>query len=969
MAKVTQVNGLDAMNELELQLLGVCNYTEAEYPQEQCIHQLFEAQVQRTPDAIAVVFGEEHLSYQDLNKYANQLAHFLRAHGVKPGSLVGVCLHRSMSMIAALLGILKAGGAYVPLSPEFPKERLAYILEDTQIRLLLTQRHLLEVLPNYKGDFIFFDDHNHDFAGYEECNPESLTVPTDLAYIMYTSGTTGNPKGVMISHQGVVNYLIFLINTYNISSTDTVIQIAAISFDPSVREIFGPLVAGAKVLVLKHQEVKNPVALVSAIQKYHVTCILSIIPTMLRALIQQIQDHDQSVDSLRIVLVCGEALHLSDCEKALAVFNENTSLVNQYGPTECTMTQSYYYVNRSSIIQSNSHIAPIGKSIPNTQIYILNDQLGLVPIGEPGEIYISGVGLARGYLNRPDLTAERFIPNPFSTVSGSRLYRTGDLGRYLADGNLEYLGRVDNQVKINGIRVELAEIEAVLSQHPCVQSTVVLLREDRPGDKRLVAYAVFYEQQTASIPELRSFLIQKLPLYMVPSIFVILDSMPLTPTGKINRHQLPLPAQNRSELSNVFVAPRTELEVFIANLWQEILDIKEIGIYDNFFELGGDSIKGLFFINKLQKTIQKNIHIVLLFDAPCVADFSNILKKNYPETVKKLWNNDEVFDDTFNSFNYQQNDRVDERKVLQLRQLIKPLAPHETASEDESTKNPQAIFILCPPRSGSTLFRVMLGGHPRLFAPPATDLLSFNNLLERKKAFSGRDRFWLEGTIRAIMEIKKCDVEEAKFTMEDCENKNLTTKQFYRLLQEWIGDRIFVEKTARNSMDIERIKRAETDFKDALYIHLLRHPCGMINSFEEARLDQIIFDEEHSFSVRQLGELFWLISHQNILEFLINIPTHRHYCVKFEDVVKQPKPTMEGVCQFLGLEFHPDMINPYRGNRMTDGIYDNSRMIGDIKFHQHKSLNPEVADKWQTSFVDYVLGDITQELAASFGYD
>ncbi len=523
---------------------------------------------------------------------------------------------------------------------------------------------------------------------------------------MYTSGTTGDPKGVMISHQGVVNYLNFLINTYDISSTDTVIQLAALSYDSSVREIFEPLVVGAKVLVLKYKEAKDPAALLSAIQKYHVTCILSIVPTMLRALIQQIQDHDKSVDSLRVVLVAGEALHLSDCEKAFLVLNENTLLVNQYGLTECTMTQSYYCVNRSLLVESNSHIAVIGKPIPNTQIYILNDQLGLVPIGKAGEIYISGVGLARGYLNRPDLTAERFIPNPFSTVPGSRLYRTGDLGRYLADGNLEFLGRVDNQVKINGIRVELAEIEAVLSQHPSIQSITVLLREDRPGDKRLVAYAVFHEKQTACIPELRSFLIEKLPLYMIPSVFVILDSMPLTPTGKINRHQLPPPAQNRSDLSNVFVAPRTELEVFIANLWQDILNIKEIGIYDNFFELGGDSIKGLFLINKLQERLRQTVHVVLLFDAPCIADFSNIIKKNYPDTVKKLWNLEENYG-SLSSNNSSQNDRIDERKVLQLRQLIKTLAPRELGSENESTKNPQAIFILCPPRSGSTLFRVM----------------------------------------------------------------------------------------------------------------------------------------------------------------------------------------------------------------------------------------------------------------------
>jgi amino acid adenylation domain-containing protein len=594
--------------------------------------------------------------------------------------------------------------------------------------------------------------------------------------------------------------------------------------------------------------------------------------------------------------------------------------------------------------------------------------LKIVPTGSVGELYIGGIGVARAYLHQPALTAERFVPDPFSKKPGARLYKSGDQARSLPDGTIEFLGRTDYQIKIHGNRVELTEIEATLLQHPDVQAVAVVARETSTDQRQLVAHVVS-RQHIADAEDLRQFLTKKLPQYMIPTSYVLTDILPTTPSGKIDRNALAASAPSRPISATKYVAPRTNLERYLVAAWEEILGIKSIGVNDSFFELGGDSIQGLIFINKLQEKLQRTVHIVLLFDAPCISLFRTVLARNYPEEIIRIWGEVVASDAADGTRPYLDRPGVvDQVKVRKIRSLIKPISQRATDRVDER-QNPTAIFILCPPRSGSTLLRVMLGGHPSLFAPPATELLSFSTLAERKAAFSGRDHFWLEGTIRAIMEIRGCDTEEAKRIMQDCENSQMTTKEFYRLLQEWIGKRTLVEKTARNSIDIERLKRAEADFANARYIHLLRHPYGMIRSFEEARLDQIIFRDEHPFTVRELAELLWVVSHQNILNFLREVPTHRHIRISFEDLVRHPEATMHDACHFLGLEFHEAMIQPYSGRRMTDGIYADSRMVGDVKFHEHRKIDPDVADKWKTSMRDYSLGNITWQIASELGYE
>ena len=418
--------------------------------------------------------------------------------------------------------------------------------------------------------------------------------------------------------------------------------------------------------------------------------------------------------------------------------------------------------------------------------------------------------------------------------------------------------------------------------------------------------------------------------------------------------------RQRPHLDIEFVAPQTPIEKAIAHLFAEILKLDRVGIDDNFFELGGDSIRGAILINKLQAQLNEIVHFVVLFDTKTVAGLATYIEENYPQAAAKLLGKE------INSTIDIPLKRIDEAKVLQMRSFIPSLAP---PIDDDAIKNPPAIFILSPHRSGSTLLRVILGGNPQLFAPPELELLTFNTLGERKAAFSGRYSFWMEGTIRTIMQIRGCSPEEAIALMEELSAKNLSTKQFYQLIQQWLGDKILVDKTPSYSIDLETLKRAEINFQNPLYIHLVRHPYATMRSYEEARVEQT-FPYQHPFNRRELAELVWLISHQNILEFLQQVPQQRQYQVKFEDIVSQPQTSVEGICQFLGREFHPDMLQPYKEKkqRMTDGIYTQSRMVGDVKFHEHQGINPSTADSWKQYYTSDFLGDVTWQLAESLGY-
>lgn len=623
------------------QVLVEWNQTEADYPRDRCLHQLFETQVERVPEAIAVTpftrpstsllarERERMITYQELNQRANQLAHYLQAHGVGPEVIVGLCITRSLEMVVGLLGILKAGGAYVPLDPVYPQERLALMLANTQVPVLLTQQRLVEKLPEHKARVICLDKDWPAIARYNVENPDSGVTPQNLAYVLFTSGSTGQPKGVAIEHRSPVALVAWAGQIFTASDLAGVLASTSLNFDLSVFELFVPLSWGGRV-ILAENALHLP-TLPAARQVTLINTVPSAMAELLRA--------GNLPASVRTVNLAGEPLRP---ELVQQIYRQKSvqRVFDLYGPSEDTTYSTF-------ALRDSQGPATIGRPIANTQIYLLDEQLQPVPIGIPGELYLGGAGLARGYLDHPAATAEKFIPNPFGRMKdeggrmkekqkdetppfilqpsreASRLYRSGDLARYRPDGNLEFLGRRDHQVKVRGYRIELGEIEVALNQHPAVQGSVVVVNEDPAGDKRLIAYLVPKQAPhpipTSLIFELRRFLPAKLPDYMLPSVFILLDTLPLTPNGKVDRRALPPPDFARPQSGETFAAPRTPTEALLVGIWAEVLGLEQVGVQDNFFELGGQSLLATRIISRLRDTLQLELPLRTMFETPTVA--------------------------------------------------------------------------------------------------------------------------------------------------------------------------------------------------------------------------------------------------------------------------------------------------------------------------------------------------------------
>ena len=609
------------------QILVEWNDTQTDYPQESTIHQLFEEQVLRTPDAVAVVYDNKQLTYQELNEKANQLAHHLQALGVGPEVLVGISMERSLEMVIGLLGILKSGGAYVPLDPDYPQERFSFMLEDSAVGVLLTQERLVASLPESDAQIICLDRDWQLIAANSVENPDTEISSDNLCYVIYTSGSTGRPKGAMNIHRGLCNRLLWMQQAYQLTSSDRVLQKTPFSFDVSVWEFFWPLITGACLVVAEPGGPKDSAYLVRLINEQDVTT-LHFVPSMLRAFLDEPTASDCT--KLKRVICSGEALPLDLQERFFERLN--VELHNLYGPTEASIDVTSWACERNSQLQ----VVPIGRPIANTEIYIVDRHPQPVPVGVAGELYIGGDGLARGYLNRAELTSEKFIANPFSDDPTARLYKTGDLARYLADGNIEFLGRIDHQVKVRGYRIELGEIESVLNEHPGVSESVVVAREDEPGDKRLVAYLVGSESETPALSELRSYLKEKLPKYMVPSSFVTLERIPLTVNGKVDRLALPAPEETRPELEEAYVAPRSALEDVIAGIWADVLRVERVGVDDNFFELGGHSLNLTKVLLQVQDALQVKVPLRTLFEEPTVGQLAKEITRVRPEINQEI---------------------------------------------------------------------------------------------------------------------------------------------------------------------------------------------------------------------------------------------------------------------------------------------------------------------------------------------
>ena len=963
-----------------------------------CLHQRFEAQADRDPRAVAVVEKGTALTYGDLEDWANRLAHGLIAHGVRPGDRVALCVERSAATVAALLAVLKAGAAYVPLDPAEPAERLAGVLADSGARLLLLGDGVtadlavpgVRVLP-----LAWPLARNTARSGPARPRPSTRLAadPALPAYVIYTSGSSGRPKGVVVTHASVDRLLAVTAPGFGFGPRDVWTLFHSYAFDFSVWEIWGALAYGGRLVVVPYWVSRSPEDFLRLLARERVT-VLNQTPSAFRQLLWAeeslpvFEDGPRPELALRLVIFGGEALEPASLRPWVRRHGlVHPALVNMYGITETTV-----HVTRHLLIEQDAGqgAAPaaergsrIGRPLPDLSLHVLDRRLEPQPIGAPGELYVGGAGgagLAQGYLGRPDLTAERFIPHPFcagpSGEPGARLYRSGDLARRLPDGGLEYLGRIDQQVKIRGFRVEPGEIEAVLASHPGVRAAAVVAREDWPkgsadaAGHRLVAYVVPGPGGEEALEGLRDHLAARLPDAMVPSAVVVLDSLPLTANGKLDRRALPAPGQVASPRPGS--PPRTSCERFLADLFAQVLGgDRAIGIEDDFFALGGTSITGAILVNRLQEALGEIVHVVVIFDRPTVASLAAYVADQHPRAARRLWGEDGSWDGDDTGAEPARPTIVGPAEIAEMRRII--AAGHEggrqTPAAEAEAPNPPAVFVLSPPRSGTTLLRVMLGAHPALFAPPELELLSFTTMAERRAAFQGRDSFWLEGVIRAVMEARACPADEAEQIVEETERSGWTTRRFYRALQGWIGARILVDKTPSYTLDPQTLQRAEDGFAGTLYLHLTRHPQATNRSFEQAKLEQIFFRRPHAFRRRQLAELVWTVSHENILRFLAGIPEQRRHSVRFEDLVRDPGPVLAAICGFLGLHYRPEMAEPYRPGaaRMTDGPHAVSRMLGDVKFLAHGKVDAAAAERWH-DMGEPPLGEPTRAVASALGY-
>lgn len=619
------------------QLLVEWNQTTAEYSHELCVHDLFARQVEHVPENTAVIFENQHLTYRQLDQRATQLAHYLQSRGVGPDMLVGIYMERSLEMIIAMIGILKAGGAYVPLDPDYPPERLSFLLADTRTPILLTQAHLRTFLPSANAKIISLDS---DWDLIEAANSSQPlarhATPANLACLIYTSGSTGLPRGVLLEHGPTVNLVQSFINTYHPTPDDQLVPLTSISFASFVGEFLPILCSGGTLILPNRTELLDFAAMAALLTRHHTTMI-STVPTLV-TVINSRRDH---LPHLRLLLSGGEMLTLGDVDHLL----KSVTIANGYGLTETTVCSTSYAFTREDF-QENGRISengrvPVGKPIMNTTTYILDEFLNPLPIGCPGELYVGGVGVARGYLGYPGFTSERFIPDPFSIQPGARLFKTGDKACYRADGNIEFFGRLDDQVKVRGFRIEPGEIEVTLRLHPNVQEAVVTVHEDTTrrkelNDKRLVAYVVAKPYLTISLSEIRNFLLERLPNYMVPAAFVQLPILPRTPNGKIDRRALPEPDDARLAPETAYFPPETVVEQIIAAHWQELFRVENIGIYDDFFDLGGNSLLGTQLISRLRNVYPLTLSLSQLFDAPTIAGVSSLIEELLIAKIEKM---------------------------------------------------------------------------------------------------------------------------------------------------------------------------------------------------------------------------------------------------------------------------------------------------------------------------------------------
>jgi len=910
---------------------------------------LFGDSVERHADSVAVECGGREVSFGELERLASGIAGRLVGLGVTRGSMVGVLCDRSVELVAALHGVVMTGAAYVPLSPEDPAERIGFMVEETGMRVVLAQDRFRALVTNPEVLVVDIDGLATELEADEGGRPELPSVDLDdVAYVIYTSGSTGRPKGVANAHRGVVNRLLWMQDRFGLGPGDVVLQKTPFGFDVSVWEFFWPLQVGARLVVAEPGGHRDPAYLVETIVRHGVNTI-HFVPSMLRLFL----DHPAagSCTSLRTVVCSGEAL-TQDLQDRFFEVLPDAELHNLYGPTEAAIDVTAWQCRRDD----GRRVVPIGAPIANTTIHVLDERMRPLPIGIPGELYIGGVQVAVGYVNKPELTAERFVADPFAP--SGRLYKTGDLARWLPDGQVEFLGRLDHQIKLRGQRIELGEIEATLGEHPAILAAAVTVAESGP-EPQLIAH-VAWRHDPADEAGLRSFLGNRLPAYMVPARFVTHEVLPLTGSGKVDRkvlgQRIPAAPGHRPA-----TAGADDLERFLLEAWRAVLDRPDVGPGDRVFDLGATSLQAAAFVNQVQRELGEFIYVVTVFTAPTVHEYADLLIREYPQALARRFPG-------VGASERSGEVRVNEAAVSRMRDVVPGFGPYP--SWRQQPPNPPAVFILSPPRSGTTLLRVMLAGHSRLFAAPELQLLNFDTLSQRRAALDGRFSPWREGTIRAVMELQGCDADTATESMASHERSGLSAKEFYGWLQARAGNRVVVDKSPTYALDVEALRNAERGFDAPRYIHLVRDPLAMSRSFESYHMNQILPLRDHPWSGRTLGELVWTLSHRNIVEFARDVTAERLLRVRFEDLVSDPRSVMTQVASFLGLEFEESLIQPYEDleTKMVDGLHPESTPMGDTRLLERDRIDPDVVRRWEQGESKSVLGEPTLRLARQFGY-